>query len=183
MNINDIRKDLEIMVDGQPHVVIDFHLVKPGKGQAFTRVKIKNIDTGAVNERTYKSDEKLELADVEHRQFQFAYSEGTDFVFFDPETGKEITVSGDKIAHDGRWLSLDANFEVIIYKGRAIGFKIPSHVVLQVVNTDLEVKGGATKSVILSTGALLDVPLFVQEGEWVKVDTSGDGIYVERVTR
>lgn len=183
MNINDIRKDLEIMVDGQPHVVIDFQHVKPLTGVAYVRVKVKNIDTGFVKDHTYKSHEKIELADVEHRQVQFAYPSGADFVFFDPQTGEEITVSGDKIADDGRWLSFEVNVEVIIYKGRAIGFQIPSHVVLQVVNTDLEVKGGATKSVTLSTGARLDVPLFVQEGEWVKVDTSGDGIYVERVNR
>ena len=91
MDTSDIRKGLKLMVDGQPYSVVDFQFVKPGKGQAFTRVKIRNMTTGTVLERTYKSGEKLEPADVEERKLQYIYTEGADFVFMDAATGEQIT--------------------------------------------------------------------------------------------
>src|SRR5690242_1576161 len=97
MDTSDIRKNLKIMLDGQPYTVVDFQFVKPGKGQAFTRCKIRNLQTGAVLERTWKSGEKLDPADVEQRTLQYIYPEGTDFVFMDSQTGEQITVPGDKI--------------------------------------------------------------------------------------
>src|SRR6266508_3255763 len=102
MDTSDIRKGLKMMENGQPYVVVDFQFVKPGKGQAFTRCKIKNMATGAVLERTYKSGEKLEPADVEERQLQYIYPEGGDYVFMDPGTGEQLTVPGDKIGDDSR---------------------------------------------------------------------------------
>jgi elongation factor P len=186
MDTSDIRKGLKIMVDDQPYAVIDFQFVKPGKGQAFTRVKIKNMATGAVLERTYKSGEKLEAADVEERQLQYIYPEGSDFVFMDAGTGEQLTVSGDKIGDDSRWLSDGMNVDVTLFKGQPIGLSMPSHVVLQIVNSEPGIKGdtasGATKPATVSTGATVNVPLFVQEGEWIKIDTR-DGSYLERVNR
>ena len=186
MDTSDIRKGLKMMVDDQPYVVIDFQFVKPGKGQAFTRVKIKNIATGAVLERTYKSGEKIEQADVEERQLQYIYPEGSDFVFMDAATGEQLTVPGEKIGTDARWLSDGMNLDVTLFKGQPIGISMPAHVVLQIVNSEPGIKGdtasGATKPATVSTGAVVNVPLFVQEGEWVKVDTS-DGRYLERVNR
>jgi len=186
MDTSDIRKGLKFMVDNQPYVVIDFQFVKPGKGQAFTRVKIRNMASGAVLERTYKSGEKLEPADIEERQLQYIYPEGTDFVFMDVATGEQITVPGDKIGDDSRWLSDGMNVDVTIFKGLAIGISLPSHVVLQIVSSEPGVKGdtasGATKPATVSTGATVNVPLFVQEGEWIKIDTT-DGKYLERVNR
>jgi elongation factor P len=186
MDTSDIRKGLKMMLDDQPYVVIDFQFVKPGKGQAFTRVKIRNMATGAVLERTYKSGEKLEPADVEERQLQYIYPEGSDFVFMDAGTGEQITVAGDKIGDDSRWLSDGMNVDVTLFKGQPIGVSLPSHVVLQIVTSEPGVKGdtasGATKPATLSTGATVNVPLFVQEGEWVKIDTR-DGSYLERVNR
>ena len=186
MDTSDIRKGLKMMVDDQPYVVIDFQFVKPGKGQAFTRVKIKNMATGAVLERTYKSGEKIEQADVEERQLQYIYPEGTDFVFMDASTGEQLTVSGEKIGDDARWLSDGMTLDVTLFKGQPIGISMPSHVVLQIVTSEPGIKGdtasGATKPATVSTGATVNVPLFVQEGEWVKIDTS-DGRYLERVNR
>lgn len=186
MDTSDIRKGLKMMVDDQPYVVIDFQFVKPGKGQAFTRLKIRNLATGAVLERTYKSGEKIEQADVEERQLQYIYPDGTDFVFMDAATGEQLTVPGDKIGDDSRWLSDGMSIDVTLFKGQPIGVSLPSHVVLQIVGSEPGVKGdtasGATKPATLSTGAVVNVPLFVQEGEWVKIDTR-EGSYLERVNR
>lgn len=186
MDTSDIRKGLKMMVDGQPYAVVDFQFVKPGKGQAFTRVKIRNMATGAVLERTYKSGEKLEPADVEERQLQYIYPDGQDFVFMDEASGEQIHVQGDKIGEDSRWLSDGMKVDVTLFNGQAIGISLPSHVVLQITSCEPGVKGdtasGATKPATLSTGATVNVPLFVQDGEWIKVDTT-DGKYLERVNR
>lgn len=186
MDTSDIRKGLKMMVDGQPYAVVDFQFVKPGKGQAFTRVKIRNMATGAVLERTYKSGEKLEPADVEERQLQYIYPDGQDFVFMDEASGEQIHVQGDKIGEDSRWLSDGMKVDVTLFNGQAIGISLPSHVVLQIASCEPGVKGdtasGATKPATLSTGATVNVPLFVQDGEWIKVDTT-DGKYLERVNR
>lgn len=186
MDTSDIRKGLKMMVDDQPYVVIDFQFVKPGKGQAFTRVKIRNMATGAVLERTYKSGEKIEQADVEERQLQYIYPEGEDFVFMDAATGEQITVQGDKIGDDARWLSDGMNVDVTLFKGAPIGVSMPSHVVLQIVGSEPGVKGdtasGATKPATLVTGATVNVPLFIKEGEWIKIDTA-TGQYQERVNK
>lgn len=186
MDTSDIRKGLKMTVDGQPYVVVEFQFVKPGKGQAFTRVKIKNMATGAVLERTYKSGEKLEPADVEERQLQYIYPDGQDFVFMDAGSGEQIHVQGDKIGDDSRWLSDGMTIDVTLFKGQPIGISLPPHVVLQISRCEPGVKGdtasGATKPATVSTGATVNVPLFVQEGEWIKIDTT-DGRYLERVNR
>ncbi len=186
MDTSDIRKGLKIMVDNQPYAVVEFQFVKPGKGQAFTRVKIRNMATGAVLERTYKSGEKLEPADVEERQLQYIYPDGQDFVFMDAQSGEQIHVPGDKIGDDAKWLSDGMNVDVTIFKGLAIGVELPPHVTLQITTCEPGVKGdtasGATKPATVSTGAVVNVPLFVQEGEWIKIDTA-EGKYIERVNR
>lgn len=186
MDTSDIRKGLKMMIDAQPYVVIDFQFVKPGKGQAFTRVKVKNMATGAVLERTYKSGEKLEPADVEERSLQYIYPDGADFVFMDAATGEQVYVPGDKIGDDSRWLSDGMNVGVTLFKGQAIGVNLPPHVTLQIVSSEPGVKGdtasGATKPATVSTGAVVNVPLFIKEGEWIKIDTS-EGKYLERVNK
>ncbi|MCC6558712.1 MAG: elongation factor P [Polyangiaceae bacterium] len=186
MDTSDIRKGLKIMLDAQPFVVVEFQFVKPGKGQAFTRVKLRNMVSSAVIERTFKSGEKLEPADVEERSLQYIYPEGGDFVFMDAATGEQITVAGDKIGDDSKWLSDGMNVSVTTLKGVPIGVDLPSHVVLQIVSSEPGIKGdtasGATKPATVSTGAVVNVPLFVQEGEWIKIDTR-EGTYLERVNK
>jgi len=186
MDTTDIRKGLKIAIDDQPYVVVEAQFVKPGKGQAFTRVKIRNMQTGAVLERTWKSGEKVELADVEQKQMQYIYPEGGDFVFMDAHSGEQITVNGDKIGDDARWLSDGMSVDVTLYRGNPIGVDLPAHVVLQIVSSEPGVKGdtasGATKPATLSTGATVNVPLFISEGEWIKIDTR-EGTYLERVNR
>jgi len=188
MDTSDIRKGLKMMLDGSPDpwAVVDFQFVKPGKGQAFTRVKVRNLATNAVIERTFKSGEKLEPADVEQRQLQYIYPDGEDFVFMDEASGEQIHVSGAKIGDDARWLSDGMKIDVTLFKGQAIGIELPSHVVLQITSCEPGIKGdtasGATKPATLSTGAVVNVPLFVKDGEWIKVDTA-EGKYIERVNR
>jgi len=188
MDTSDIRKGLKMMLDGSkdPFSVVEFQFVKPGKGQAFTRVKLKNMANGNVLERTFKSGEKLEPANVETRMFQYIYPEGSDFVFMDQQTGEQITVPGDKIGDDAQWLSDGMNVDVTLFNEQPIGIELPASVVLQITVCEPGVKGdtasGATKPATLSTGAVINVPLFVKEGEWVKVDTT-EGKYIERVNR
>jgi elongation factor P len=188
MDTSDIRKGLKIMLDGSPDPwsVVEFQFVKPGKGQAFTRVKVRNLATNSVIERTFKSGEKLEPADVEQRKLQYIYPEGDDFVFMDEGSGEQIHVSGEKIGDDSKWLSDGMSLDVTLFKGVAIGIDLPPHVILQITTCEPGVKGdtasGATKPATLSTGAVVNVPLFIKEGEWIKVDTDG-GKYLERVNR
>lgn len=186
MDTSDIRKGLKIMLDNQPYVVVEFQFVKPGKGQAFTRLKLRNMVSSSMLERTFKSGEQLEPADIEERELQYIYPEGGDFVFMDAATGEQITVGGDKIGDDARWLSDGMKVSITLLKGLPIGVELPSHVVLQIVSSEPGIKGdtasGATKPATLSTGAVVNVPLFVTEGEWVKVDTA-EGKYLERVNK
>lgn len=186
MDTSEIRKGLKMMVDGNPFVVVDFQFVKPGKGQAFTRVKVRNLQTGAVLERTYKSGEKIEKADVEERKMQYIYQDGDGFVFMDAGTGEQITVSVEKMGEDSQWLTEGMDIGVTLFNGAPIGVEVPSHVVLQITSSEPGIKGdtasGAQKPATLSTGAVINVPLFVKEGEWVKVDTR-EGSYLERVNK
>jgi elongation factor P len=186
MDTSDIRKGLKMMVDAKPYTVVDFQFVKPGKGQAFTRVKVKSLVDGAVLERTYKSGEKIEKADVEDRAMQYIYPEDGNFVFMDESTGEQITVPGEKMEDDAKWLSDGMTVDVTLWNGQPIGINIPGSVVLQIVSSEPGIKGdtasGATKPATLSTGAVVQVPLFINEGEWIKVDTEG-GKYMERVNK
>jgi elongation factor P len=184
MDTSDIRKNLKFMLDGSPYVVVEFQFVKPGKGQAFTRCKLRNMETGNVIERTFKSGEKLEPAEVEVLTLQYIYPEGDAFVFMNMQTGDQITIPGDRIGDDARWLSDGMNVEITTLRGNPIGVELPPHVELQIMSSEPGVKGdtsgGATKPAKLSTGATVAVPLFIQEGEWVKIDTRTGG-YIERV--
>jgi elongation factor P len=186
MDTSDIRKNLKMMVDGQPYVVVDFQFVKPGKGQAFTRCKLRHLETGSVLDKTFKSGEKIEPADVETRSMQYIYPDGENFVFMDSTTGDQLFLGGDAVGDARQWLTDGMTVEVTLLGDRPIGIEIPAHVELQIVKSEPGVKGdtasGATKPATLSTGAIVQVPLFVDEGEWVRVDTR-TGAYIERARR
>lgn len=186
MHTTDIRKGIKIQIDGVPYAVVDHQFVKPGKGQAFTRARIKNLSTGAVIERTWKSGESVELADVETRKMSFSWDEGDSLVFMETSTGDQVHVMKDSVGDEVRFLSEGLDCEVTIYNGNPIGIDLPSSVVLQVKESEPGIKGdtasGATKPATLTTGATINVPLFIKEGEWVKVDTR-TGEYLERVNR
>lgn len=182
----DIRKGLRIEIDGVPYHVIEHQFVKPGKGQAFTRAKIRNLMTGNVIERTWKSGESVEVADVEDRKMTYSWAEGDALVFMDPNTGDQIHVDKTKIGEDVRWLAEGMELEVTLYNGNPIGVDLPPTVVLQISQSEPGIKGdtasGATKPATLSTGAVVNVPLFIKEGEWIKIDTE-TGNYLERVNK
>jgi elongation factor P len=182
----DIRKGLKIEIDGVPYHIVDHQFVKPGKGQSFTRCSIRNLTNGKVVERTWKSGESVDLADVEDRKMTFSWEEGDNLVFMDNNTGDQIYVAKDKVGPEVRFLSDGLDVSVTLYNGNAIGIDMPPNVIMQVVNSEPGVKGdttsGATKPATLSTGAVVNVPLFIKEGEWIKIDTA-TGSYQERVNK
>ena len=186
MDTSEIRKGVKMMVDGKPYSVVDFQFVKPGKGQAFTRVKVKSLIDGSVLERTYKSGEKIEKADVEERALQYIYQDGENFVFMHEASAEQIMVPGDKMEDEAQWLSDGMTIDVTLFNGQPIGVTLPASVTLQITHSEPGIKGdtasGATKPATLSTGATVSVPLFVNEGEWVRVDTES-GKYIERVNK
>jgi elongation factor P len=186
MDTSEIRKGVKMMIDGKPYAVVDFQFVKPGKGQAFTRVKVKSMVDGSVLERTYKSGEKIERADVEDRQLQYIYQDGENYVFMHEASGEQIMVPASKMEDEAQWISDGMTVDVTLWNGQPIGVSLPASVTLQITHSEPGIKGdtasGATKPATLSTGAVINVPLFVNEGEWVRVDTR-EGKYVERVNK
>lgn len=186
MQTTDIRKGLRIQIDGVPFHVVEHQFVKPGKGQAFTRCRIRNLVNGNVVERTWKSGESVEIADVEERKMTYSWAETDTLVFMDTNTGDQIHVEKDKVGDDARWLSEGLDVDVTLFNGNPIGIELPSSVVMQIMSSEPGVKGdtasGATKPATLSTGAVVNVPLFIKEGEWIKIDTSS-GQYLERVNK
>ena len=183
---SDIRKGLKVQIDGIPFTVVDFQFVKPGKGQPFTRTKLRNMMTGTVMERTYKSGEKLDKADMEERQMQYLYAEGDHFVFMETASSDQMHITQEQIG-DNRYYLLDGSMvDVLLFDGKPIGVTPPTFVELKVTQTDPGFKGdtatGSTKPATLETGLQVNVPLFVNEGEYLKIDTR-IGAYVERVHR
>lgn len=170
-------------MDGDPFVVVDFQFVKPGKGTAFTRTKIRNMITGAVLDRTYKSGEKLKPADTEDRQMQFLYNDG-EFHFMDNNNYEQVSLESSAVGDAVNYLTENMLIEVGFFKGRSIGLSLPNFVVLEVTETAPGEKGntvtGASKPAVMSTGYSVNVPLFVNEGDQLRIDTR-TGEYVERV--
>jgi len=184
MDVNDLRKNVKLEIDGHPFVVVDFQFVKPGKGQGLYKCKIKNMITGAVLERTWRSGEKLTAANVESNKMQFLFAAGAAFTFMDSEPFEQIEMSADVVGDDKDWLLDNLEVEVLFYNERPVGVSVPSHVVMEIVECEPGVKGdtatNVTKQAQVQTGATINVPLFIKVGERVKVDTR-TGSYVERV--
>lgn len=183
---SDIRKNLKITMDGQPYAVVEFQFVKPGKGQAFTRTKLKNMITGAVLEKTFKSGEKLEKASLEERQMQYLYPEGGDYVFMDTTNYNQLTLSADQLGDTPLYLQDGMMVDVLFWEEKPIGVTPPTFVELEVTETEPGFKGdtssNTTKPATLETGKVVNVPLFVNQGDVLKVDTR-TGSYVERVKK
>ncbi len=183
MDTSDIRKGLKLMMDGQPWVVTDFQFVKPGKGQAFTRTKMRNMLTGSTIERNLRSGERFDAADVEDRTLQYIYQEGENYVFMHPKTGDQVTVHQDIVGDDAGFLMDGIDVVITIYNGNPVSIQLPPHIVAQITETEPGVRGdtatNVTKPAKISTGATVAVPLFVTEGEWIKIDTR-TASYIER---
>lgn len=183
METSDLKKGLKFMYDGQPYVCVECQFVKPGKGQAFTRTKMRHLLSGSVVEKNIRSGEKIQPADAEERSLQFIYPDGDDFVFMNAESGEQITVSKQAMGAESDYLTDGLDCNVTIYQGNPISVTLPAHVILQISETEPGAKGdtasNVTKPAKLSTGANVNVPLFITEGEWVKIDTR-NRVYLER---
>ena len=182
-----IRKNLKIEIDGDPWMVVDFQFVKPGKGQAFTRTRLKNMISGNVVDKTYKSGEKIgEEANIEEKDMMFLYSQATQYTFMDNNTYDQVEITEEHVGDARYFLTDNMNVEVLFFHDRAIGINLPNFVELEIVETEPAVKGdtvtGATKPATLSTGYVLNIPLFVNSGEQIVVDTRS-GEYVERAKK
>ncbi len=182
---SDFHNGMKLEIDGDPWVMTYFQHVKPGKGGAFVRTKIKNLRTGKTVDRTYRAGERVVEADVEDRTMQYLYAESDGLVFMDTTSYEQITIATKQVGEAKDYLQENAEVSVILYKGQPINIEIPSFVVAKVVRTDPGVKGdtasGATKPATIETGATVLVPLFIKEGEKIRVDTR-TGEYVERVS-
>lgn len=183
---SELRKGLKVTIDGYPYNIVYFQFVKPGKGQAFTRTKLKNMVTGNVLERTYKSGEKLEKADLESREMQFLFKEADAFVFMDNSSYEQISISAEQLGDNKFYLLDNTMVEVLLFQGRPIDVTPPVFVELKVIAADPGFKGDTSgnpsKPATMETGLKVDVPLFVNEGETLRIDTR-TGEYVERVNK
>lgn len=181
---SDIRKGLKVLMDGHPYTVVEFQFVKPGKGAAFTRTKFKNLLTGGVVEKNIRSGEKLEPANVEEKAMQYLYKEGDDFVFMDQASYEQVTVAAETIGEDADLLLDNCECAVLFFNERAVGVTLPTFIRVKITSTEPAVKGdtanNVTKAATIETGATVQVPLFINEGEMIKVDTRTRS-YVERV--
>lgn len=181
---NEFKPGLKVMLEGDPCNIVENEFVKPGKGQAFNRVKFRNLKTGRVWERTMKSGESLEAADVADRDMQYLYSDGEHWHFMDPESFDQYAAD-EKVVGDAKlWLKEEAICIITLYNNQPLSVTPPNFVELVIVETDPGIRGdtatGGTKPAKLSTGAVVKVPLFVSQGEIVRVDTR-TGEYVSRV--
>lgn len=180
----DLKKGFKMLMDGAPWVCVESQFVKPGKGQAFFRTKFKNLITGNVVDRTFKSGEKLEKADTEERDMQYLYPEGDQYVFMDTQTYDQIRISGELLGQNLYYLLDNMEVSVMLFDGNPIGVTPPTFVQLEVIQTDPGFKGdtsgNTTKPATVSTELEVAVPLFVEIGDVLKIDTR-DGSYVERV--
>ena len=172
---SDFKPGLKIIIDNDPCEIIEEDFVKPGKGQAFSKVKFRNLLTGRVGEKTCKVGESIESADVEELEMQFLYLDGDSWVFMHPENFEQISINQDLIGTNKDWLSEGYICQVILWNQQPISVVPPVFVNLEITKTDPGVKGdtasGGSKPATLSTGAIIKVPLFISEGEIVTIDT------------
>ena len=180
---NEFKNGLKIMIDGDPCTIIDNEVVKPGKGQAFNRVRLKNLKTGRTWEKTFKSGESVEAADVLDRDMEYLYCDGEFWYFMDPDTFEQYPASNEAVANAKLFLKEQDKCIVTLWNGSPLIVTPPNFVQLEVIETDPGLKGdtaqGGTKPAKLSTGAIVRVPLFIDIGEILKIDTR-TGEYVSR---
>jgi elongation factor P len=181
----EFRKGLKVELDGDPLVIVDFQHVKPGKGGAFVRTKLKSLISGRVLEKTFRSGEKVDVPDLEDKNMVYLYSDDSGYHFMDNETYEQMTLTKDHIGSALGYLKENGVIDVLFHNKKPIGVEIPSFLDIKVAETVPGVRGntvsGATKPAKLETGATVQVPLFINEGDTVKVDTR-TGDYIERVS-
>jgi elongation factor P len=181
---SEFKSGLKILLDGDPYNIVENEFVKPGKGQAFNRVKVRNLKTGRVVEKTYKSGESVEAADVFEQEMEYLYTDGEFWHFMVAETFEQYAADATAMGDCAKWLSEEDKCQVTLWNGTPLSISPPHFVVLRISQSDPGVRGdtasGSTKPATLETGAVVKVPLFVEEGEVIKIDTR-TGEYVGRV--
>jgi len=184
VDTSQFRNGLKIEINGEPYTITYFQHVKPGKGGAFVRTKIKNLKNGRVIDKTFRSGERVDEADIEDRKMQFLYQDGEQLVFMDQNTYDQIPFSAEQVGDAMKYMKENLDVDVMFWRGSPINIELPSFIEATITECDPGLKGdtasGATKPATLETGAVIQVPLFLKEGEMVRVDTR-TGSYVERV--
>ncbi len=179
----EIRSGLKVLLDGDPYVVVDNEFVKPGKGQAFNRIKVRNLKTGRTIEKTFKSGDSLEAADVVDAEMQYLYQDGDFWHFMVPDSFEQYTAGKSAVGESAQWLKDGITCIVTLWNGQPLVVTPPAHVELTIVETDPGVRGdtatGGQKPAKLETGAVVRVPLFIDQGEVIRIDTR-TGQYVSR---
>jgi len=186
ISVTDFKTGLTIEIDGELYTVVEFMHVKPGKGAAFVRSKLKNIRTGFTVERTFNSNEKVETARIEYREMQFLYKMDNDYTFMDTETYEQLTIPESKMGDATKYLKENMVCEIQIYQNEILGVQLPNTVELEVIATDPSFKGdtatGGSKPATLETGVVVSVPFFVEVGDIISVDTRTNQ-YLKRVNK
>ncbi|MGB9804013.1 elongation factor P [Desulfofundulus sp.] len=183
ISTNDFRTGLTIDLDGEVYQVIEFQHVKPGKGAAFVRSKLKNLRTGAVIEKTFNAGEKIPRAHVERREVQYLYNDGTSYNFMDMETFDQFSLTREQLGDAVNFLKENMTINLLMFQGKSIGVDLPNFVELKVVDTPPGIKGdtasGGSKPATLETGYVVQVPFFVEVGDVLQIDTR-TGQYIKR---
>ncbi|MCK5683712.1 elongation factor P [bacterium] len=183
ISTNEIKSGIALLVDKVLYSVVSYEHVKPGKGQAFVRVRLKRLDTGQVVEKTFKSNEKLENAFLDNKKMQYLYKAGDEYVFMDNETFEQLEIDKDVLGDAINWMQENMDITVKMYKTKIVGIELPTFVELKVIETEPGIKGntasGGSKTAKLETGAVVRVPLFIETGDVLKVDTR-TGDYITR---
>lgn len=185
MNINasDFKKGLKVLVDGEPYDIIEYNFVKPGKGQALYKLKLRNLLKGTIITPTLRSGDSLEQADVRKTTGQYLYREADGYIFMDNDSFEQYTISNEKLGSVAKFLLDGAICELLFYNGQLIGVDPPAHIIVEVTYTEPAARGNTTanvtKAATIETGAEVQVPAFIDQGEKIKVDAR-TGAYVER---
>ena len=186
ISINEVENGMGLLINGEVWTILEFNHVKPGKGSAFVRVRIRNLKTDAVLERTYRSAETLEKIELEERKMQFLYSSGDDYYFMDQSTYEEQVVKGSMLGDGVHYLQDNLQLFGYVYDHQILKMQLPNFIIATITETEPGIKGDSSKSgykpARIETGATIQVPLFIDVGETIKVDTR-TGIYVERVKK
>ncbi len=172
---SDLRKNLKIEINGEPFIVVESQFVKPGKGAAFTKCRIKSMTTGRVLDKTWRSGEGIDKANLEDRTMSYLYSDGTMYTFMDAETYDQIEISAESLGDTTQFLIENTDVQVLFHNDKPINVELPNFIDFEIAHCEPGVQGdraqGATKPATLATGAIVQVPLFINEGEVIRVDT------------
>ena len=183
ISVNEFKNGLTIEVDGELWRVVEFQHVKPGKGSAFVRSKLKNLRTGAVQEKTFRAGEKVNQAQIDRKKMQYLYADGDNYVFMDTNTFEQLELPGSQIEEELKYMKENMVVSIIMFGTETLGVELPNTVDLEVKETEPGIKGdtssGGSKPATMETGLVVQVPFFVSEGDVLTINTS-DGTYISR---